>query len=552
MGTIFLSHLLISTAFFLLVAIATRLIRSPQLNHALWILVLVKLATPPIALLTLPTLDELNQDASPPTTLAPSSATPSNTTLSSTTPNLPLLQPRDSSPDPGTSEAVTEAFEPVESIGGQATNFAWWAVGRNSLLAVWGIGSIFYLALIAKRLFQLRKLLAYAIPASSSINRTVESLGKTMDIKNLPQVQLVDALISPLLCSLNFKPVILLPQKLTSTLSRAQLETVIAHELAHLKRRDHFVRWLEAVVLTVFWWNPIAWLSQKMLREAEEECCDAWVVWALPSHRRSYGLALLQTNEFLTDGVVPTTAVASAFGRPFFKRRIEMILKSHKHRHMSRLSIGILVVLAGSVLPVGAQDPAQPQDEQTAKGSPPPLNESPKVEATVEAEKPEDVPDILAVIEQVSEANGIEVSEKELDQRVELTARKFSMSADKFLSLITEQRGFSEKEYKTQMVRPQLVLEKLLQVKHPKAMVPTVAAYLSVLRARQGTSAQQLQGPSLSPAPIEPSRSNRATTSTVAGTSSQSNSALLETEVEYLRAKVKFLEAQLRELGVRN
>lgn len=78
-----------------------------------------------------------------------------------------------------------------------------------------------------------------------------------------------------------------------------QFILVIAHEVAHVHRRDDLMRWLELVSLLVFCWNPIAWFARCRLREAEEECCHASVVWTLPSERRPYGQAILKTIESL-------------------------------------------------------------------------------------------------------------------------------------------------------------------------------------------------------------------------------------------------------------
>ena len=57
-----------------------------------------------------------------------------------------------------------------------------------------------------------------------------------------------------------------------------QRDAVLIHELAHLKRRDHWVRRLEAVVLGLDWWNPVAWWARREIEKAEEECCNAWIV----------------------------------------------------------------------------------------------------------------------------------------------------------------------------------------------------------------------------------------------------------------------------------
>ena len=68
---------------------------------------------------------------------------------------------------------------------------------------------------------------------------------------------------------------------------------MLAHELAHLKRRDHWVRWFEAVVLGFYWWDPIAWWARREMERTEEEACDAWVVSLLPAAGGAYAEALV-------------------------------------------------------------------------------------------------------------------------------------------------------------------------------------------------------------------------------------------------------------------
>ncbi len=48
-----------------------------------------------------------------------------------------------------------------------------------------------------------------------------------------------------------------------------ELRWVVAHELAHVWRRDHLVRWLEWVACVVFWWNPVAWWAHAIRADGE-------------------------------------------------------------------------------------------------------------------------------------------------------------------------------------------------------------------------------------------------------------------------------------------
>jgi len=80
---------------------------------------------------------------------------------------------------------------------------------------------------------------------------------------------------------------VLFPQLLLREFTPEQTRSVLAHEFAHIHRRDNLVRCFELIVLALHWWNPIAWFGSRQLRRATEECCDAIVVGAFPDERSS-------------------------------------------------------------------------------------------------------------------------------------------------------------------------------------------------------------------------------------------------------------------------
>ena len=107
-----------------------------------------------------------------------------------------------------------------------------------------------------------------------------------------------------------------------------QLDTLLVHELAHLRRRDHWVRVLEFVVMGLYWWHPVVWYARRELREAEEQCCDAWVVSTLPDAGRTYASALLDTLDFLSTAPAAVPPLASGLGQiADLKRRLTMIMR---------------------------------------------------------------------------------------------------------------------------------------------------------------------------------------------------------------------------------
>ncbi len=93
-----------------------------------------------------------------------------------------------------------------------------------------------------------------------------------------------------------FKPVILLPVSLATSLSVEQLEAILAHELAHVRRHDFVVNLLQTLVETLFFYHPAVWWLSRQIRVEREHCCDDLVVAAC-GNRVEYGRALLAIEE---------------------------------------------------------------------------------------------------------------------------------------------------------------------------------------------------------------------------------------------------------------
>jgi hypothetical protein len=169
----------------------------------------------------------------------------------------------------------------------------------------------------------------------------------------VPRVWLVPGAVSPMIWPIGFRPRLLVPRGLLDHLTPEQRDTLFAHELAHLLRRDHWVRGLELIVTGMYWWHPVVWWGRQAVREAEEECCDAWVKWLLPASSRAYASALVEALDFLA-GARPAMLPPAACGLGQFhtlKRRLTMILTGTTPRALSRL--GFLAVLGlGLLLPV--------------------------------------------------------------------------------------------------------------------------------------------------------------------------------------------------------
>jgi beta-lactamase regulating signal transducer with metallopeptidase domain len=67
---------------------------------------------------------------------------------------------------------------------------------------------------------------------------------------------------------------ILLPSSVISGLSVKQLEMILAHELAHIRRHDYLVNLLQSIIETLLFYHPGVWWVSRQIRKEREHCCD--------------------------------------------------------------------------------------------------------------------------------------------------------------------------------------------------------------------------------------------------------------------------------------
>lgn len=105
------------------------------------------------------------------------------------------------------------------------------------------------------------------------------------------------------------RPVVILPAAAVSGLSPAQIEAILAHELAHVRRHDYLVNLLQAVAETLLFYHPAVWWLSAQVREEREHCCDDMAVAAcgdrlvyvsalaeLAAYGSGHGLAVAATD----------------------------------------------------------------------------------------------------------------------------------------------------------------------------------------------------------------------------------------------------------------
>jgi beta-lactamase regulating signal transducer with metallopeptidase domain len=329
------------------------------------------------------------------------------------------------------------------------------AVLRAALLPAIALGAVIVLGLALVRAARFRRLLRDARPAPDSLARRADAIAAAMGMRRAPRIRLVDAHLPPVLwpgppCE------ILLPARLAGTLSGGELDAMLAHELGHVRRRDHWTRGLELAAVALFWWHPVTWWARRNLRAAEESCCDALVVRTLGDGTRAYADALLKTLEFLARSPHrPVPALATGAGDfQRLKERLTMIVNRSTTRPLSPWRHRIVLGLALAALTVGPSWTAAetrgddvPTTVATPTAPPAPVAPAPPRLMTIGED-----PKLIAALEKLqTESSALDRQMLDLErQRALLQLRMEELEADRQALDLKEEAELLQKEGRTE------------------------------------------------------------------------------------------------------
>jgi beta-lactamase regulating signal transducer with metallopeptidase domain len=342
----------------------SRVVRRPVVAHALWLLALAKLVTPPLLPLPLATLRPAW------TTASLSAGAPA--------PLVVRIHPPDAIPASAVPQAGTHEVAPIAAAShptrpADARGYA--SAARLAIAAAVGGGGLGILLLGLHRYRRFGRTLEQAEAAPAALAARASELAGALGLRRAPRLRIVDAPVPPLLWPQPAGPLLLLPRALLEDLTPDELDALLAHELAHVRRRDHWVRVLELLATALFWWYPVAWWSRAALRRAEERCCDEWVLRTLPSSTQAYASGLLKSLSFVSASPAAVPALGSG-ASPLYEieTRLKEILMSRPAPRLSAPFRIALLAAAGfglAVFPTLARDDAQAAAARPAEAAAP-------------------------------------------------------------------------------------------------------------------------------------------------------------------------------------
>ncbi|MHC4479215.1 MAG: M56 family metallopeptidase, partial [Planctomycetota bacterium] len=227
---------------------------------------------------------------------------PSATEMAGEIPLVTLTpdRPAPSQTAPTIASAATTATAPVTWQG--FVFLAWLAV----VLAM-GL-------LLLQRAIFVRGLVAQARKANPPMEDALQSARKQMGVTTQICLKVSANATSPAVCGL-FRPVILVPHNLAPSLGSRHLRAVLLHELAHIRRGDLWVNLAQTLLQIVYFYNPLLWLANAVIRRVREQAVDEAVLVAMGERAQRYPETLVSVAKL-------------AFQRPALSLRLIGVVES--------------------------------------------------------------------------------------------------------------------------------------------------------------------------------------------------------------------------------
>ena len=253
---------------------------------------------------------------------------------------------------------ISDALMPFPSLATNSTaKPAADIAGISPMLLVWLVCAILFAAyFVIGYACMVRRFRGTRIAPQPSIDALLDRFRFSRD----PRICVSSSRRAPLTFGV-FRPTVLLPEDLP--VGDAQFQLVLAHELAHIRRKDCLRKLLLTVCLCLYWWNPLVWLMVWLANRDMELACDEAVLRALgPDCKKAYALTLLD----MAQRNPKSAPLCSGFAKSSAEERIRAILSFKRIPAWVGICVSVLFVLTASVFTTQAASPAAVPEPEPA------------------------------------------------------------------------------------------------------------------------------------------------------------------------------------------
>ena len=231
------------------------------------------------------------------------------------------------------------------------------------LAMAWLVGIFVFSISTVRDYFQLRELqYRHSQPVSAAWQARLVQLQQQLGIQRKVELLTCSLLEEPITFR-HFKPVILLPASLLSGLSVEQVEILLLHELAHIRRYDYVVNWMQSSLEVLFFYHPAFWWISRQVRAEREHCCDDLVLQFSPQPMLyAQTLTQLQLN---FHSLKTNLAMSAIKNQGVFTTRIHRLFGKYYAPNRQRKGTIVALLLVVSMMAMAFYEPANLGDKQT-------------------------------------------------------------------------------------------------------------------------------------------------------------------------------------------
>lgn len=216
------------------------------------------------------------------------------------------------------------------------------------IVNVWIIGALLFALKIAGGYIYIKNLISSAIPMDTNLNKTINKLRKKYNISRTVQIKSSNKINTPMVMGY-IKPIILFPVGLVNQLTVSEVESILAHELAHVKRHDFLLNLFQMVAEAIFYYHPGIWYISSRINAERENCCDDLAI-SMTGNNISYAKTLIKLQDLRLSGNYKP-ALAYSGNKNTFTYRIMRILNQTKAGHQYRDKfLALFLVFASLIL----------------------------------------------------------------------------------------------------------------------------------------------------------------------------------------------------------
>ncbi len=206
------------------------------------------------------------------------------------------------------------------------------------------VGVLVMSVMLARKYGAQRRLVGGSARAGEQLACMLCRCARMLGVRRIPEVMLSGAIQTPMLVGA-IRPVILLPEGIMDSCGEGDLRAMLLHELAHVRRFDMALLWLQQLAQVLFFFNPAVWLAGREMRRERELACDEMVLSRAGIAPKEYASGYVSALKLAN--ARPAVATSLAMAEPFEveRARLDRIMRAV----VPRLSVGWVVALVLAV-----------------------------------------------------------------------------------------------------------------------------------------------------------------------------------------------------------